>query len=308
MTNKKLLQIVAIFAVAAALFTSILLIGMQKIQKQRAEATTEPPALSTTEPTTTAPTTAVPQVTIDGNRFGDAGDTTQPTAAPTTGTTAPSSSADTQSFTIPQDKNGVIKAYVDAVNKLKATPAFTLEKTETLNVQIDEMNPSSMRSLANKIIAGNTKDAPTTYRFVGGSDSASGKSANYVIAPAGKNASLDPTIVTSATATPSTNGGCMLTINLGAETQTVSAMPQKHSACMDVLTVDAMGLPSSAKIDEMTVNYNNSSITAMLDSQGRLIEMQHRLVVSDATAKGSYVMSVTSRMHGDATALYKITY
>ncbi|MBR3093962.1 MAG: hypothetical protein IKH12_00025, partial [Clostridia bacterium] len=87
MTNKKLLQIVAIIAVAAALFTTIMAIGMQKIQKQRAEQTTETPALSTTQPTTAAPTTEAPRVTIDGNRFGDADDTTQPTADPTAGTT-----------------------------------------------------------------------------------------------------------------------------------------------------------------------------------------------------------------------------
>lgn len=306
MTNKKLLQIVAIIAVAAALFTTIMAIGMQKIQKQRAEQTTETPALSTTQPTTAAPTTEAPRVTIDGNRFGDADDTTQPTADPTAGTTEPTSAS--SGFVIPQSKDTVIKTYVDAVNKLKATPNFTLEKTETLNVQIDEMNPSSMRSLANKIIAGNTKDAPTTYRFVNGSDSASGKSANYVIAPAGKNCALDPTLVTSATATPSADGGCMLKINLGSETQTATELPKKYSGCMDVLTVDSMGLPSAAKIDEMAVYYNYSSITAMLDAQGRLIEMEHRLVVTDATARGSYVMSVTSRMHGDAAALYKITY
>ncbi len=310
MTNKKLLQIAVIVAVAAALFTSILLIGMQKIRQQQTENTTTQPPTVTTEAPTTAPATTVPFVTIDGNRYGDTDDTTQPTTAPITNTTAPASStnAQGQGFTIPQDKNGVIQAYVNAVNALKTTPNFTLEKTETLNVQIDEMTPSSMRSLADKIIAGNTKNAPTTYRFSGGSDSASGKSATYVIAPAGKNAALDPTIVTSATATPSAGGGCMLTINLGAETQTVSSVPAKHSACMDVLTVEAMGLPSSARINEMTVHYNNSSITALLDSQGRLTEMQHRLVVTDATAEGSYVMSVTTRMHGDATGLYKITY
>lgn len=306
MTNKKLLQIVAIIAVAAALFTTIMVVGMQKIQKQRAEETTKAPTESVTEPTTQAPTTEVPAVTIDGNRFGDDDGTTQPTSAPTSATTEPTSAP--SGFVVPQSKDTVIKAYVDAVNKLKATPNFTLEKTETLNVQIDEMNPSSMRSLANKIIAGNTKDAPTTYRFVNGSDSASGKSANFVIAPAGKTCALDPTLVTSATATPSAGGGCMLKINLGSETQTATELPKKYSGCMDVLTVDSMGLPSSARIDEMAVYYNYSSITAMLDSQGRLTEMEHRLVVTDATASGSYVMSVSSRMHGDASALYKITY
>ena len=100
----------------------------------------------------------------------------------------------------------------------------------------------------------------------------------------------------------------MLKIILGSETQTATEVPKKYSGCMDVLTVDSMGLPSSARIDEMAVYYNYSSITAMLDSQGRLTEMEHRLVVTDATASGSYVMSVSTRTHGDAAALYMITY
>ncbi len=306
MTNKKLLQIVAFVVLAAALFCTILIVGTQKIRKE--QATTGLPALSTTAPTT-APTTTVPYVTIDGNRIeGDNGDTT---AAPTQNTaqaqdTTPATTG--AGFTVPQGKNAIIQAYVNAVNKLKSTPNFKLERTDTLNVQIDEMNPSSMRSLANKIIAGNTKTAPDVYTFVGGSDAASGKSATYVIAPAGKNASLAPTSVTSATATATADGGCTISLVLGADTQTLTTPPAKLSGVMDVLSVDAMGLPSSAKIDDMTVHYDNSTITATLDNQGRITTMQHKLIVTDSTANGSYVMSVTVKIHGDASAQYKVTY
>ena len=307
MTNKKLLQIVAVFAVAAVLFCTILIVGMQKIRREQAATTA--PTLPTSAPTTLAPTETVPAVTIDGNRIeGDAGGTTAPTtqsALTPTQQTEPTTAA---GFTVPQGKNAIIQTYVNAVNKLKSTPDFKLERMDTLNVQIDEMNPSSMRSLANKIIAGNTKTAPDVYTFSGGSDAASGKSATYVIAPAGKNASLDPTIVTSATATATADGGCTISLVLGADTQTLQSPPAKLSGAMDVLSVEAMGLPSSAKINDMTVNYNNSTITATLDSQGRITSMQHRLVVTDSTANGTYVMSVNVRMHGDASAQYKVTY
>ena len=303
MTNKKLLQIVAVFAVAAVLFCTILIVGMQKFRREQAATTA--PTLPTSAPTTLAPTETVPAVTIDGNRIeGDAGGTTAPTTQQSISTTAPT----TAGFTVPQGKNAIIQTYVNAVNKLKSTPDFKLERMDTLNVQIDEMNPSSMRSLANKIIAGNTKTAPDVYTFSGGSDAASGKSATYVIAPAGKNASLDPTIVTSATATATADGGCTISLVLGADTQTLQSPPAKLSGAMDVLSVEAMGLPSSAKINDMTVNYNNSTITATLDSQGRITSMQHKLVVTDSTANGTYVMSVNVRMHGDASAQYKVTY
>ena len=311
MTNKKLLQIVAVVVVAAALFSTILIIGMKKIEKERDATTTQPPTLSTTAPTTAAPTDTVPAVTIDGNHIG--GDFDNTTAAPTqsalpgpdvTTTEAPT----TAGFAVPQGKEAIVKAYLDAVNKLKSTPDFSLERMDTLNVQIDEMNPSSMRSLANKIIAGNTKTSPDVYTFSGGSDAASGKSATYVIAPAGKNASLDPSAVTNATATATADGGCTISLTLGPDTQTLSTPPAKLSGVMDVLSVEAMGLPSSAKIEEMTVHYDNSTITATLDNQGRITSMQHKLVVTDATANGSYVMSVTVQMHGDASAQYKVTY
>lgn len=305
MTNKKLLQIVVILAAGAALFTSILLIGMQKIQKQRAEATTAAPAFSTTAPTTAAPSTTLPSVTIDGNRFGDEGNPTVPTA----GTTAPPTTAPTTAaFQMSTDKNSIIRTYVNAVNALKATPAFNLKKTETLEVVIDEMTPSALRSLANRIIEGNTKDEPEDYSFSGGSDAASGKSANFVIAPAGKSASLDPSFVTSAVTAPTADGGCTLTLTLGSDVQTLTSLPAKLSTCMDVLSVESVGLPSAAKLDEMTVNYDNAVITATLDRDGRIIRMEHRLIVTEATTSGSYLMSASARMHGNSVMSYEVAY
>ena len=303
MTNKKLLQLVAIVVVAAAIFTTILLVGLKKINTRPGPSTDS--TLPSEPASTTLPTTSdtQPAVTIDGNVIGGDTNPTFPTTGTPTTTAAPTSAA----FSVPQDKSSVIRTYVNAVNALKATPAFTLEKSQTLNVVIDEMTPSSMRSLANKIIAGNQK-APETFTFSGGSDASSGKSATFVVAPAGKNASLDPAIVQSATASPAADGGCTLNLTLGADTQTLTAPPAKLGAAMDVLTVESMGLPSTAKIEEMTVQYDNATITATLDKDGRITQMEHHLYVTDATASGSYVMSVTARMHGDAVTEYRITY
>jgi len=302
MTNKKLLQLAAIVVIGAVIFSTILLVGMRKIKRDTPP--TDAPTLPPTQVSTTAPTTteAVPAVTIDGNYVESQSNPTFPTS----GTTAAPAST-SAALTVPQEKADVIRTYVAAVNALKATPAFTLQKSQTLNVAIDEMTPSSMRALANKIIDGSQK-APETFNFSGGSDAASGKSATFVIAPAGKNAALDPAAVTNAAVTPTADGGCTLTLTLGADTQTLSAPPAKLAACMDVLSVESMGLPSAAKIDEMNVQYDNAAITATLDKDGRIVQMEHRLVVTDATANGSYVMGVTLRMHGDAVTQYKVTY
>ena len=75
MTNKKLLQIVAVFAVAAVLFCTILIVGMQKIRREQAATTA--PTLPTSAPTTLAPTETV----FMGNLRPERG-TTFPEGAP----------------------------------------------------------------------------------------------------------------------------------------------------------------------------------------------------------------------------------
>lgn len=319
MTRKRLFQILGILIAAVWIASGILAFGVLRARKNRPPATTLPPLTSTTAPTTTAPaTTAAPFATAGGNSYSttvpagtsvlasDSAATTGSSVFPgtPTETTAPAPVGQT----VPTGKAAIVAAYLNAVNTLKSTPDFSLVKTETLNVVIDEITPASVRTMANKIIEGNRKTTPVNYRFSGGTDANSGLSPNNVIAPIGRQASVSESAVQSATATATAGGGYTMHLTFGKDTQTMTTPAQTYSGVFQTLDKDSMGLPSAAKVDDFTVTYDNSTIDATVDSSGRLVSLVHHVTVSNSEGHGSLVMSVTTRMHGDHTATYDISY
>ena len=260
-----------------------------------APATTLPTQGGVTQSTDPLPTDGLPTVTTQTAP-------TAPTAASVP--TEPSTAA----LAVPSSKADIVAAYVNAVNQLKATPNFTLNKSDRLNVVIDEMDPESVRSFADSMISSSQKTEPKTYRFTGGSDPTSGSSVTHVVAPIDRNAALSPSAVTEATATPTGDGGYRIHLTLGTEKQTMNSPAPNYSTVMEVLDTNSMGLPSGAKIDNFNITYSGGTIDATLDSQGRITAMTHHLIVPEATGSGSYMVAVTMRLHGDHTATYQITY
>ncbi|MBQ5969080.1 MAG: hypothetical protein IKN72_07395 [Clostridia bacterium] len=243
----------------------------------------------------TVPTDYLPTVTTQSDPA-----VTLPTASTAPTTTAPA---------VPSSKADIVAAYINAVNQLKATPNFTLTKNDQLNVAIDEMDPDSVRGFADSMIASSKQNSqPKTYHFSGGSDPTSGFSATHVIAPTDRNAALSPGAVTSATATPTGDGGYRIHLTLGTEKQTMTSPAPNYSTVMEVINPDTLGLPSNAKIDDFNITYSGGTIDATIDSQGRITAMTHHLVVPEATGSGSLMVAVTLKMHGDHTATYQITY
>lgn len=321
MTRKRLFQILGILIAAVWIACGILAFGVLHARKNQPRTTALPP-LTTTEPSSTAPTgTTSPFGTTGTSPFGT---TQNPTASttgsslfPTSGTTAsPYTPAGTTTaaptsapgITVPSGKSAIVAAYVNAVNTLKSTPNFQLVKTETLNIVLDEITPSSVKSLADKIIESNRKTAPENYRFSGGVDAASGLSPNNVIAPIGTQARLNESGVQSASATPTAGGGYTMHLTFGRDIQTLSNAAPVYSGVFETLNKDTMGLPSTAKVDDFTVTYDNSSIDATVDSAGRLVSMTHHVTVVNSEGHGSLLMSVTTNMHGDYTGKYDISY
>ena len=333
MTQKRLFQVVGILIAAVWVASGILAFGVLRARKNKADEPTLPPLSSTTAPaiTTTAPTTTTsPFATIGGNSYGTTeaptsdsmstsgsyptsggfftSDSAATTNAFTPGMTAQSAEPTTAGVTVPSGKSAVIAAYLNAVNTLKNTPDFKLVKTEKLNVVLDEIEPSSVRSMASKIIESNSKTAPVTYNFSGGTDAASGLSPNNVIAPIGRQASVGESGVQSATATATAGGGYKMHLTFGRDVQTLSSAAPIYSGVFETINNDSMGLPASAKVDDFTVTYDNSSIDATVDSSGRLVSLVHHVTVVNSEGHGSLVMSVTTKMHGDNTETYDISY
>ena len=310
MTRKRLFQIVIVLIAAVWIGSAILAFGVLRTRKNKPQPATLPP-LTTTAPSTTAPTTtAAPAFTIDGNQYSTTSSSGITDSSVTGGgfTAAPTTAPTTAGQTVPSTKGAVVAAYLNAVNTLKSTPDFSLVKNETLNVIVDDISPSSVRSMATKIIESNRKTSPVTYRFSGGTDAASGLSPNNVIAPIGRQATLNEAGVQSATATPTAGGGYSMHLVFGTDVQTMTTPAQTYSGVFQTIDKDSMGLPSAAKVDSFTVNYGGASIDATVDSSGRLVNLTHHVTVSSSEGHGSLVMAVTTKMHGDHTATYDISY
>lgn len=224
------------------------------------------------------------------------------TLAPLVTTTEPST---VPRVAVPQDKNEIITAYINGINTLKSTPNFVLNKNDTLNISIDEITGGSMaQSFANTMIP---KPVPENYSFVNGIDETSGKTPNEVIAPLNVQARVDPNAVTNAVAQANADGGYTVQLTIKEEIQTNTSPAPNLSTMVQIIDTSSF-LPSGAKIQEMTVNYAPSTITASFDNLNRIVSMQH-VLVSEGGGTGSMLgFTASMKMHGDYTSDYTISY
>lgn len=309
MTQKKFFQIAGIIVACVWVFcaTFAIAITLQRKQDNKNIPVTNPPATTTTLPVQStqnvfaaSPATTLssqtPQLSIPDSTLS---------TIPSQTTTVPSTTAPPQSST-PQGKDAIISAYLNGVNTLKNTPNFSMNKNDTLNVQIDEITGgSAVEAFANTMIAA---PAPESYVFTGGVDSATGKTPNSVIAPLNLSAAVDPNAVTQALSQPNADGGYTVSLTIQPEVQTQDAQAPNLYTMVQVIDVQSL-VPSGATIKELTINYAPSSIVAVFDSQNRIVSMQHHLVVTQGGGKGSMLMiPITMSMHGEYISDYSITY
>lgn len=310
MTEKKFLQIAGIAVAFVWVFCATFAIALTVQRKsQQKIPVTAPPATTTTTPAqqqgifATYPTTAA-LTTLPT--------TTQPTTAPANiNTTTPivestTQPTTTQKFqTVPQGKQEIVAAYINGVNTLKNTQNFTMNKNDSLNITIDEITGgSAVEAFANSLIP---SPPPENYTFIGGVDSATNATPNSTIAPLNTAARVDVNAVTSAVSQQNADGGYTVQLVIQSEVQTLNAPAPNLSTMVQVIDAASL-LPSGATIQEMTVNYEPSTITAVFDNQNRIVSMQHKLI-SQGGGKGSMLLiTATMSMHGDYTSDYTINY
>lgn len=324
MNKTKFLQLGAL-AVAAIWVSCIsFLLASGKLKKQ--ETTSPQQSISITETTaessTSESTATQPKITMDGNQVAtnvsvstpqwviDESNSKQASEAASVAQSQRESSKEAAKDSVPKTKQEVIAAYVEAVNKLKNTSAFTMVKSDLLSVEIDDITGgSTIQNMASSMIESNTKTEPVTYVFSGGMDASTGKSPTAAIAPLGENAALDRSVVTDASAKQNSSGGYSLTIRLGEAVQTLDSPAEGYSTSMEVINVDSLGLPSSATITSLNITYNNSVIEAQTDKNGRITSMKHTLIVSQADGEGKMMMvPITVSLHGSYVSTYTINY
>ena len=318
MNYKKLTQIAVIVVAAVWIFSMSLAIGLVRIRKENAETTTLPvlttmaptflPATQTSESTVQQTEFQTqPPVSIDGNYQGT-----------TVKASEDASNKAEAEKNVPKEKADIITAYVNAVNELKKTKNFTLVKTNNLNMTIDELTGGdTIKGIADELVKKNSPNGTKTYTFKDGmaqetAAEQAGKSPNQVIAPMGKETAISEDFVKSASAKADGKGGYTLKLTFGSQTQTLTEEAAGYASCMEVISLEALGLPSSAKLDEVSIEYNNSYIEAAINKDGKLTSMKHYMQVPSASGSGKYkvVVSIPVEMkaHGDFTSEYKISY
>lgn len=314
MTQKKFLQIAAIAVGFVWVFCATFAIAITVQRKSEKEIpVTNPLATTTTMPTTnpmdifgTSPNTPVYNTTSPLNSTSPA-PVTPTTQAPTQAATQPSTQA--QPSAVPQGKDAIVAAYVNGVNQLKNTPNFLLNKNDKLDIEIDEITGgSAIESVAKTLIP---KPEPESYTFLGGVDAATGKTPNQAIAPLNVAAKVDINAVTNAAAQQNADGGYTVQLTIKEEQQTLTAAAPNLSTMVEVIDIQSL-IPDGFTLEAVNINYSPSTITAVFDSQGRIVSMQH-VLVSQGGGSGTAKVLVANipasmTMHGTFTSDYTIIY
>lgn len=306
MTQKKFFQIAAISVGFVWVFCATFAIALTVQRRSDTNIpVTNPPATTTTTPAfnqpvyTTAPTQ--PTYTMPTAPSQSVTDAFSPSVSQTETQTA----TQAQVSTAPQGKEAIVAAYVNGVNQLKNTPNFILDKNDTLNITIDEITGGSVvENFASTLIP---SPKPESYTFIGGVDTNSGKTPNQVVAPLNVAANVDINAVTSAVSQQNSDGGYTVQLVIKEEQQSLDTPAPNLSTMVQVIDFSSF-LPPGVKLKEVHITYQPSTITAVFDSQGRIVSMNHTLISQGGGSGGMGFITASMEMHGTYTSDYKITY
>ncbi len=316
-TMKQETKVVAIILAALIVFLSGFGLGATKginikvegaaVQTGGEVAQPAPQTTTTAAPQTT--TTAAPQTTTTA---APQGDTT--TAAPqgdTTTTAAPA--ADSGSVKVPSGNAEIVAAYNKAVNDAKHyTGKVTLKKHDIINVGLAD---NAAASIINPVIEKLTKTEPKEETFVNcaGTADTTRVLTNWIIPGGGRDAALQEAGVASASATANADGGYTMVITLIAEdsnfdgTQNTSE-PTHHKSIMDPLDLGSLDLGDAIKITNAALHYPGATMTATVDSQGRLVKLEQKLPLEGTGEGKATVIPVSLQLSGSMDGNYEFIY
>ncbi len=325
MNQKKIIQLVIITVVGVWIFCLSTFLSVTMGRKMLAAQTTAPVVTAPTVPSTTAPTTTeapsttrlpvggnivmadisvedpewyveeqeslkVSQVIDEVNRNNTTEKTTKPKS------------------NVPSGKTQIIKAYVDGVNKLKASTDFSLYKDDKLNLAIDKMPAESIAKSMAESLMKQVQKQPVNYNFVGGVDSGTGLTPNQAVAPLNVSAAVEESAVTSAVASATGDGGYKITLLMIPELQTYTTPAKNHSTMVEVVDITPY-IPAGLTINTLDMSYTDTKIEATFDKDGKILSMMHFLKVERAVSNVSFLgFPVEVIVHGDFTSNYTFSY
>lgn len=324
MNQKKIIQLAVIAVVGVWIFCMSTLLSVTVGRRIIASQTTAPVVTVPTVPSTTAPptTTAAPttRLPVGGNAVAADVSVQDPDwyveeqesikisqVIDEVNRTNTTEKADKSKSNMPKGKAAIIKAYVDGVNKLKASTDFSLYKDDKLNLTIDKMPAESIAKSMAESLMQQVQKKPITYNFVGGVDAQTGKKPNEAIAPLNVSASVEESAVTSAVASKTADGGYKITLLMIPELQTYTTPAKNHSTMVEVVDITPY-IPKGLTVKTLDMSYTDTKIEAIFDKDGRIISMIHYLKVEKAVANVNFIIDVEVIVHGDFVSNYTFSY
>lgn len=321
MTQKKLLQLAGIavafvwvFCITFAIAYTIKSKPGEQIPVNKNEEISTGVVISTTAATTmpsTASTTTVPPATLVSPSIPTSAQTGATDIIPTDiSDTSAAQTTESNESKVPKKKTDIINAYVNGINTLKSTQNFSMNKDDTLNITITDIQMTGGSALkntvmeyANSIIA---PPEPESYTFIEGTDEATGETPNSTIAPLNVAAQVNPDAVTEATAQATADGGYTVSLTLQSESQSLNSAAPNLSTMVEVIDTTSL-IPAGATMTDLKIDYAPTLIKATFDSEGRITSIEHKLT-SKGGGSGKMIINVSMTMEGTYTSNYTINY
>ncbi len=250
-------------------------------------------------------TTAAPQTTTTAAPAPESTTTTAPAADATTTTAAPSNGG----VKVPSGNAEIAAAYNKAVNDAKHyTGKVTLKKHDIIKVDVANL-PSAVKGIVDNL----TKTEPYEETFENGKGTADNtrELTRWIIPGGGRDAALQEAGIANATATANADGGYTMNITLVAETATFdgttnTSEPTHHMSVMDPLNLGSLDL-GPVTISNADMKYPGATLTATVDSQGRLVKLVQKLPL-EGTGTGKLGLSITLELSGSMDGNYEFIY
>lgn len=265
----------------------------------------------TQAPVTQAPVTQAPTAAPTEAPTQAPSNDTPATDAPATD--APATDAPSGNSAVPSTKAEIVAAYNKAINDAKHyTGKVTLKKHDIIDVQLKDL-PAVAEKIITPVIANLTKTEPKEAVFENavGVDDNTRELTRWIIPGGGRDAALQEAGVASATATANADGGYTMVITLVAETSTfdgtsTTSEPTHHKSIMDPLELGSLDL-GPITISNADLSYPGATMTATVDSQGRLTYLKQQLPL-EGTGTGKAGISLTLKLAGSMDGTYEFIY
>ncbi|MFI3141970.1 MAG: hypothetical protein R3Y27_06655 [Clostridia bacterium] len=260
--------------------------------------------------TTTVTTTAAAETTTAAASTDDTAETT--TAAAAADDTADTTAAASTSA-LPTGVDEIAAKYNEVVNAAKTAQNVTIYRYEAISLNLTDCSisfaTSTVNSILQQFVTPTERTTPITDGFTDGG-TGENTATNYIY-PMDRDAEVQGSYLTSATAVENADGGYTLTLNFAAETSdfdgTTTTDPTGHNSAMDPLNLGTLDI-SPATIDSASMSYPGATVVATVNADGLLVKQEITLPMSGGGSGSVIGFSVSLEIDGSMDAYIDLTY